>query len=263
MHADHSLPVPAAMPARLTQTRRAVLALGVALSGGVALSTHAAQATADVRASAALVDEVTNAAPPESAAQARARLRALRQQAQASGRVPLADPTRPPAFAMPVLPATHAATGTGAAVRAMPAPAAAPSAPQPTPVLQAVHLPAHGSASAVVDGRLVQVGDRVNDRLVMAIDRQGLELQAAAPVADAIGGPTQTAPMAGANQRLWLLGQAAKQPPGSITITRSATFVPSAESADSAGEPLAPLPERSAANPPSNTALSLAGSKSR
>ncbi len=80
----------------------------------------------------------------------------------------VADPTRPPA----VLTAAPAASG---AAR----PAAAPaSAPVPVrPRVQSVQVPAEGRASALVDDRLVFVGDRVGERTVVAIDAQGLQLR--------------------------------------------------------------------------------------
>jgi hypothetical protein len=42
-----------------------------------------------------------------------------------------------------------------------------------------VHVPERGVATALVDGRLVQAGDRVGDRVVVAVDRQGIVLRSA------------------------------------------------------------------------------------
>lgn len=122
--------------------------------------------------------------------------------ATAQGSLP--DPTRPPSA---VLAATAAAAQPGGRALAEPA---APPPPPPLPVLQAVQLPARGAASALIDGRLVRVGDTVGERqTVSAIDAQGVSLRGA-------GGP----------QRLSLLSADGKQPPGSIVITRSTHFAP-------------------------------------
>ncbi len=70
----------------------------------------------------------------------------------------LPDPTRPPTAAL-----------------ASPEPAA--SKPAPAPRLQGLRL---GNApSALVDGRLLRVGDRLGDARVQAIDAQGLLLKPA------------------------------------------------------------------------------------
>lgn len=78
-----------------------------------------------------------------------------------------ADPTRPPAALLAPAPgasAPHAA-----------APASAP-APHVTRV-QSVQVPHGGAASALVDDKLVFVGDRVGERSVTAIDGEGVLLR--------------------------------------------------------------------------------------
>lgn len=128
---------------------------------------------------------------------------------------PLADPTRPPAAlmapgglaaaALPHRANLDTARAIAAAARAAtPPPSTPPSAPA---TLQAVQLPTHGPALALVDGRRVQVGDLLDGRTVLAIDSQGLLLKGP-------GGP----------ERLWLLAGAPKQAAGSITHSQSARF---------------------------------------
>ena len=78
-----------------------------------------------------------------------------------------ADPTRPLA-----LPAAAASASAGAG--GLPPAAAAPaSAPQ----LQSVQTSRQGAPSALVDGRVVRIGDRVGAGAVIAIDGQGLTLR--------------------------------------------------------------------------------------
>ncbi len=169
---------------------------------------------------------------------------------------PLADPTRPPpglagtpgpggaATPAPRGPAALAAGGPGTAARA--ASAAEPAKVLAPEVLQSVQLPARGPAVAMVDGQLVKAGDKLGDRLVLSIDSQGLVLR----------GDTGT-------ERLWLLGASAKQAPGSITITRTASFVPAPRAPDPAPEAdPTPRTERVAspqALPAAAGTLSLAG----
>ncbi|HEV8690032.1 MAG TPA: hypothetical protein VGQ91_07045 [Ideonella sp.] len=74
-----------------------------------------------------------------------------------------ADPTRPPA--------APAAEGGASAPRAARA-ASAPVAPQ----LQSLQLGA-GQASALVDGRIVQTGDALGSKRIVAIDADGLTLR--------------------------------------------------------------------------------------
>jgi len=157
---------------------------------------------------------------------------------------PLADPTRPPGMAAPAAAPPGAARGA-----AQPRPAAPPPA---LPMLQAIQLPEQGPATAMVDGRLVTTGDRIGERVVVAIDRQGLLM----------GGK-------GGSDRLWLLTGEAKQPPGTIAETRSARIVPAvAPAAVAAATPSetvgatererAPTASASTIDPPPDK-LSLAG----
>ncbi len=125
---------------------------------------------------------------------------------------PLADPTRPPsALAAPgglaaaALP-QRANLATARAIAAA-ARAAEPPPPANPAQLQAVQLPAHGAASALVDGRQIKVGDSVDGRSVLAIDGQGLLLK----------GPRGP-------ERLWLLDGTPKQAVGSISQSQSARF---------------------------------------
>lgn len=91
----------------------------------------------------------------------------------AAGPAGLADPTRPPgAVAAPV-----------AAASRVP-PKAAPVAPR----LQSVRLGRGGEATALIDGRLLHVGDTLGEAKLVAIDLQGVQLL----------GPQGT-------ERLWLL----------------------------------------------------------
>jgi hypothetical protein len=85
----------------------------------------------------------------------------------------LADPTRPPGVV-----AAPVATASNTAPKAAPAP----------PRLQSVQLGRSGEATALVDGRLLRVGDALGEAKVVAIDLQGLQLQ----------GPR-------GSERLWLL----------------------------------------------------------
>ncbi len=126
---------------------------------------------------------------------------------------PSADPTRPPQGmtgngpAGNGQPGTARAPATGAARAG--APASAPPTPAAPPQLQAVQLPATGPATALVDGVTVQVGDRVGEHKVLAIDALGLLLQ------------TTAAP-----RRLWLLDGAAKQAVGSLGAARMTRYEP-------------------------------------
>jgi hypothetical protein len=100
--------------------------------------------------------------------------------AAAQAAPPLPDPTRPPgAEAAAAGPSPGAPRVAAGAPRTAAAATAAASAPQ----LQSVHVPRAGQAgeaSALVDGRLLRVGDRLSgpfgERVVLAIDTQGLTL---------------------------------------------------------------------------------------
>lgn len=80
----------------------------------------------------------------------------------------LADPTRP---------ARPAATA-GTAERG-PATSAPPAVPRAEPQLRSLQIPAQGPPSALLDGRVVRVGDRVGELTVVSIDAQGVMLRAA------------------------------------------------------------------------------------
>ena len=149
---------------------------------------------------------------------------------------PLADPTRPPAnLASPGLsanagPASPARAQADAAAqtaaRQAAAAAATAAATPPLPplaglVLQSVQSPARGPAVALINGQLVKIGDPVAGRLVLGIDAQGVVLQGSA-----------------GQERLWLLGDSAKQAAGSILGSRSAQYTPAQDKpeADATGE---------------------------
>jgi len=147
---------------------------------------------------------------------------------------PVQDPTRPP----PGLQTAPAAAPTNplAYPPGLPpaaAPASAPAAVvQAAPVVQAVQLPLRGPAMAMVDGRLVKLGDTVGKRVVSAIDHQGVVLRE-----PGTGRVTE--------ERLWLLSAQGKQPPGTITVTRKTTFSPATtdgESASADNPPVLTLP---------------------
>jgi len=92
----------------------------------------------------------------------------------------LADPTRPPgAVAAPVAAASNTP------------PKVAPAPPR----LQSVQLGRGGEATALVDGRLLRVGDALGEAKVVAIDLQGLQLL----------GPR-------GSERLWLLAALVQRP---------------------------------------------------
>ena len=133
----------------------------------------------------------------------------------------LPDPTRPPGLPA----AVHAAAPPSARGVVNPAPTAAASAPAASalPQLQSLQLAHQGPATAVLDGQLVRAGDRIGERTVVAIDHQGLLLRHAV---------TQS------TERLQLLGGAVKQLPGSITITRHASFTPATPAAPTTDGPL-------------------------
>lgn len=157
---------------------------------------------------------------------------------------PVADPTRPPAAVQAALAASAAGLRVARADPAGGAPglaaAAAASAPAaaPLPLLQGVHLPADGAPTAMLDGRLLKVGDSIGNRTVIGIDRQGVTLR----------GPAGTA-------RVRLLGENAKQPPGSILIGMGARFQPAAApltaSADRPGTDASPDVPQAASDPAS------------
>lgn len=77
----------------------------------------------------------------------------------------LADPTRP--------------AGANDRSAAAPARSAAPTAPAAWPQLQSLQISAQGESSALVDGRVVRVGERIGEVTVVAIDAQGVLLRGA------------------------------------------------------------------------------------
>ena len=91
----------------------------------------------------------------------------------------LADPTRPPGVV-----AAPMAAAAGTVPKTAPAP----------PRLQSVQLGRAGESSALVNGRLLRVGDALGEAKVVAIDLQGLQLQ----------GPR-------GSERLWLLAALVQQ----------------------------------------------------
>jgi MSHA biogenesis protein MshK len=76
---------------------------------------------------------------------------------------PLADPTRPP----DPITAVTATTGAASAV----------AAPTVWPRLQSVRLSASGGDSALIDGRMVRVGERVGTTTLVAIGTQSVLLR--------------------------------------------------------------------------------------
>lgn len=159
---------------------------------------------------------------------------------------PLADPTRPPAAlmapgglaaaALPHRANLDTARAIAAAARAADAPP-----PAPPPSVQAVQLPAHGTARALVDGRQVQVGDLLDGRVILAIDPQGLLVK----------GPRGP-------ERLWLLGGTPKQAAGSITHSQSARFQPAPAPGLPADSQAATPAERGAGAAPTSSTTSAA-----
>lgn len=137
------------------------------------------------------------------------------------------DPTRPPVAIQ------LAVAASGVAARLNPVgSSAAPIAPAdlPAPVLQAVQLPTNGAATALIDGRLLKVGETLGEHLLIAIDHQGVILR-----------------VKGRTQRLRLLGDRAKQPVGSIVLSRSPTWEASSARAST---PSAPAPDQAAGQSP-------------
>ncbi|MDT7836883.1 hypothetical protein [Aquabacterium sp. OR-4] len=148
----------------------------------------------------------------------------------------LSDPTRPPAAVAAA--AAAAVAGPAASGRVQPAGAglavARSDAAAPALRLQSLRMPAKGPASALIDGREVKLGDAVGERVVAAIDADGVLLRGSAARAGDTSG----------DRRLRLLGGDEKQPPGTIQITRSARWQPQAEplpaDAALAGAPVPP-----------------------
>jgi hypothetical protein len=136
----------------------------------------------------------------------------------AAARAALPDPTRPPvglatappgALPMLRLAITSPVEGLAATARRP----ALPVAPVPVPRVQALHHPADariggGSATALIDGRLVRTGDRVGDATVQEIRPDGVWLRLSRggtqwlglyalvelPAPDPLNAPAQNAP---------------------------------------------------------------------
>ncbi len=124
----------------------------------------------------------------------------------------LADPTRPPNGMASQIgqpnpgPAASAPARPQAAAR--PAPAASVVA-APPPLLQALHLPRQGAATAIVDDRVVRAGEQLGQYTVVGIDSQGMLLRTAT-----------------GSERIWLLGTTSKQPAGSVTVRTATRYAP-------------------------------------
>ena len=148
----------------------------------------------------------------------------------------LADPTRPPAGLAGI--ATVPGPGGSAVLTAQGHPSAPHSphaaASQPVvqplvplaPLLQALHLPQQGAASAIVDNRLVRAGDKVGERTVLSIDSQGLLLRATT------GNGTERLSLfgvsnnSGGSSSSGGSGNVGKVPAGSATVRSAASFTP-------------------------------------
>lgn len=166
---------------------------------------------------------------------------------------PLSDPTRPPAGMVGSPPpaqggASHASAARpqAAAAANAPASAAAPVEPPDLPQVQLIRVPQGGAASALVDGRLVQVGDVLDAAVVVAIDANGLLLRGQA-----------------GTRRLWLLDAVMRPEASSETRLAQHTKPPArATQAASGTPPNAPLTAAQAvpavATP---TPITLAGKK--
>ncbi len=90
----------------------------------------------------------------------------LYAQAQAQSLAPLVDPTRPRMTAEPGIATAPARSDNAAAPRAW-------------PKLQSVQSPARGEASAMVDGQIVHVGERIGEATLTAIGTQSIVLRTA------------------------------------------------------------------------------------
>lgn len=143
----------------------------------------------------------------------------------------LADPTRPPAALATVASPRAALPAAGQAAAPGTSAPRADTVPPPPPLrLQSLRLQAGGRASALIDGREVKVGDTVGERVVLAIDADGVLLRSG-------NGP---------ERRLRLLGGDEKQPPGTIQITRSARWQADPQTTPEPALAGAPAPARPA-----------------
>lgn len=90
----------------------------------------------------------------------------------------LAGPAQPAnTWADPTRPAGAATDGTAPAAPRAARPASAPAAATAVSQLQSVQLGSNGQASALVSGRLVQLGDTLGGSRIVAIDADGLTLR--------------------------------------------------------------------------------------
>ena len=87
----------------------------------------------------------------------------------------LADPTRPAGFTRAASTPAARSGGGGGGGSITDAAAAVPAPVRPT--LQSLQVSAGGGSSALVDGRVVRVGDRLGETVVVTIDTQGILLR--------------------------------------------------------------------------------------
>lgn len=94
----------------------------------------------------------------------------------------LSDPTRPPASLAGATRAEGGAMLAGAAPGAAARPASgssAVSARAARPRLTLIRMDAYGRGVALIDGRLLSIGDRVGDAVLASMDAQGVVLRSA------------------------------------------------------------------------------------
>lgn len=140
---------------------------------------------------------------------------------------PLADPTRPPAARQPAPASARPATALrpAAAVALPPAPSQpAPAVVPPRLQVQSIQTGRQGSASALVEGSLVRVGDVLAGATVVAIDADGLTLRSA-----------------GLTRRLWLLDSATRQSPVHPGLPAGPVMAASAAASGAQGEIKSPV----------------------
>ena len=90
----------------------------------------------------------------------------------------LADPTRPAGFTRAAsTPAVRGGRGGGVADAGAAADAVAALPAPVMPKLQSLQVSAGGGSNALVDGRVVRVGDRLGETVVVTIDAQGILLR--------------------------------------------------------------------------------------
>jgi hypothetical protein len=114
----------------------------------------------------------------------------------AGPRPELADPTRPPGLGGAGRTTPDPGGSPGPATRpGLATPAVRPPSPPP-PLLQALHLPRSGPPSALIDGQVLQVGDRQAGWTVQAIRADGVLLARPAPCPSTPRGAASTRPAA-------------------------------------------------------------------